>query len=83
MAALPVLLLTGLVLIVGEPERELMSWVFWTKMAMLALVMALCGDRVGKRAGGAGARLRPAGVVCACWRWPRWRCGLPLSAAAV
>ena len=34
-AALPVLLLTGSILIVGEPNRDLNNWVFWTKMSLL------------------------------------------------
>src|SRR5687767_10554424 len=34
---LVVLLLTGLILIVGEPIRQLMSLSFWLKMALLAI----------------------------------------------
>ena len=30
-----VLFLSGLILIVGEPGRTLLNWVFWTKMALL------------------------------------------------
>ena len=33
--ALVVLLLTGIVMILGEPRRELLNWVFWTKMGLL------------------------------------------------
>lgn len=33
--ALVVLLLTGLVMIFGEPARELRNWVFWTKMVLI------------------------------------------------
>ncbi len=33
--ALGVLLLTGLVMIMSEPGRELLNWVFWTKMALI------------------------------------------------
>jgi len=40
--ALPVLAISGIVLIIGEPERELMSYVFWIKMALLIVVLALC-----------------------------------------
>ena len=39
--ALPVLLLTGSVLIVGEPARELLSPWFWYKMTMLAIALVL------------------------------------------
>ena len=33
--ALGVLLATGLVMIVAEPERELRNWIFWTKMGLI------------------------------------------------
>ncbi len=39
--ALPVQLVTGIILIVGEPARELLSWAFWLKMAMLAAVIVI------------------------------------------
>jgi hypothetical protein len=39
--ALPVLLLTGCIMITGEPGRELLNRFFWYKMAMLAIVMLL------------------------------------------
>lgn len=39
--ALPVMLLTGCILIVGEPTRELMNPYFRAKMAMLAIVVAI------------------------------------------
>lgn len=39
--ALPVLLLTGLIMILGEPARELMNVFFWSKMTMVVLVVAL------------------------------------------
>jgi hypothetical protein len=39
--SLPVLLATGLVMIVGEPARELTNAYFWSKMAMIALVIVL------------------------------------------
>lgn len=39
--SLPVLLATGLVMIVGEPARELTNAYFWSKMAMVLLVIAL------------------------------------------
>ncbi len=38
---LVVLLVTGLLLIVGEPRRELMSTPFWIKMALVALGTAV------------------------------------------
>ena len=39
--ALPVLALTGAIMIAGEPERELLSPFFWSKMALLATVLTL------------------------------------------
>ena len=39
--ALVVLLLSGLILIVGEPARELLSFSFWLKMALLVSVLVL------------------------------------------
>lgn len=33
--ALGVLFVTGLIMIMGEPERELRNWIFWTKMALI------------------------------------------------
>lgn len=38
---LPVMLLTGCILIIGEPTRELMNPYFRTKMAMLAIVVVI------------------------------------------
>ena len=38
---LPVMLLTGCILIIGEPTRELMNPYFRSKMAMLAVVVAI------------------------------------------
>lgn len=38
---LPVMLLTGTILIIGEPTRELMNPYFRTKMVMLVLVVAI------------------------------------------
>lgn len=40
--ALPVLAISGIILIIGEPERELMSYVFWIKMALLIVALSLC-----------------------------------------
>lgn len=42
-SALPVLLVTGLVLIVGEPSRELLNRFFWYKMTLLLTVIVLTG----------------------------------------
>lgn len=41
--AVMVLLASGSILIVGEPGRELLSEVFWTKMTLLACVLVLTG----------------------------------------
>jgi len=38
---LPIMLLTGIVLIIGEPTRELMNPYFRTKMAMLLVVFVI------------------------------------------
>src|SRR5581483_11003153 len=39
--ALCVLLVSGGTLIVGEPNRDLEDWVFWTKMSLLVTVIVL------------------------------------------
>lgn len=39
--SLPVLLVTGIVMIIGEPARELTNAYFWSKMAMIAVAVAL------------------------------------------
>ncbi len=39
--SLPVLLATGLVMILGEPARELTNTYFWSKMAMVLLAIVL------------------------------------------
>jgi hypothetical protein len=39
--ALCILLLSGSTLIVGEPNRDLEDWVFWTKMSLLLTVIVL------------------------------------------
>jgi len=41
--ALWVLLATGLVMIVAEPERELMNWVFRTKMLLVVVTLIVAG----------------------------------------
>ena len=40
-AALAILLATGTILAVGEPDRVLANPVFWTKMALVVLAFAL------------------------------------------
>jgi hypothetical protein len=42
-SAVIVLLLSGAVLIIGEPDRELLSPVFWVKMSLLACVLVITG----------------------------------------
>jgi hypothetical protein len=39
--ALVVLLLTGMILVWGEPERTLFSWVFWLKMGLVLIGFVL------------------------------------------
>ena len=39
-----VLLITGLLLVITEPGRELLNPLFWTKMGMLILYLALLGS---------------------------------------
>lgn len=39
--ALVVLLATGTILIVGEPERELINWAFWIKIPLLVVTAVL------------------------------------------
>jgi hypothetical protein len=41
--AVVVLLLSGTVLIIGEPGRELLSQVFWVKMTLLACALIITG----------------------------------------
>lgn len=38
---LGILLATGMVMIVGEPERVMGNWVFWTKMALVVIAFFL------------------------------------------
>jgi hypothetical protein len=40
-AALLVLLGTGLILVLGEPSRELLNKLFWTKMVMVGIIVGL------------------------------------------
>jgi hypothetical protein len=39
--ALPVLLVTGCIMIIGEPSRELLNRFFWTKMSIVLTVVLL------------------------------------------
>jgi hypothetical protein len=39
--SLVVLALTGAVMLTGEPDRTLTNWVFWTKMASVAVAVAV------------------------------------------
>jgi hypothetical protein len=41
--ALMVLMLSGATLIIGEPDRTLRNWVFWTKMALVGTGVILTG----------------------------------------
>jgi hypothetical protein len=49
--ALALLLVTGLALVVGEPERELLSFSFWLKMILVACgaALAFCFQRSVRR----------------------------------
>lgn len=51
-AAFVVLLATGATMIVGEPDRTLMNWVFWTKVGLILASVALTAA-----IGGAGGYL--------------------------
>ena len=39
--ALAVLLTTGLIMIMGEPERELRNWIFWAKMSLIVAAVVV------------------------------------------
>ena len=39
--ALVVLLLTGLTMVIGEPDRTLTNWVFWTKVGLVVSAVVL------------------------------------------
>lgn len=58
--ALWLLLCTGLLMIVGEPERELITFSFWAKMTLLAVAVLIAwtfGRSVRRRAAEWDARL--------------------------
>jgi len=40
-SALVMMAVSGSVLIIGEPKRDLLNFVFWTKMALLACAIAI------------------------------------------
>ena len=42
--ALCVLLVTGLLMVVGEPERELVTFSFWAKMSLVAIVTLIAAS---------------------------------------
>ena len=65
--AVIVLLFSGIVLIVGEPGRELLSDVFWLKMTLLACALLLTlGVQLSLRGGGGfWERRRAVGVLVA------------------
>lgn len=67
--ALLVLLATGLLMILGEPDRTLTNDVFWLKMGLV--LVAFVATRLTPRAGGAVA-LVALGLwiaIAACGRW--------------
>jgi hypothetical protein len=71
-SGLVVMLVTGLLLVVGEPAREFTALSFWMKMTLLAVVViatAVFGHTFGRAARGAGsefslgAKTAAAGLV--------------------
>ena len=86
--AVAVLAASGLLLIIGEPERVLFNWAFWTKMALvvLGLVLLFIAGRSIRQTGDAEpqpAFLRPLGLVAIlvwifvimCGRWIAYAVG--------
>jgi len=65
---LAILAASGLILIVGEPKRELFSWPFRIKMLLVvtAALLTVVLSRLAARPPSAGARLTAA-FVLACW----------------
>jgi hypothetical protein len=62
--ALPVLMLTGAVLITGEPARSLKNPIFQLKMSLLIAALALTGLlQLGLARGGAGETAAPRGAA--------------------
>lgn len=60
-AALWVLLATGCIMILAEPERELMNWIFRTKM-LLVIFTLMIAHLMGRRIRESGTN-RPAGMA--------------------
>jgi len=58
--ALAVLLVTGAVMVVGEPERELLALSFWLKMILIAVAVASVLGLRRAVAGVAGPVIPPA-----------------------
>jgi hypothetical protein len=60
-----VLLCTGIILIIGEPGRELLSVVFWTKMGLLitALILTATFQQVLQRNSGFWERNRGVAIL--------------------
>lgn len=65
---LSVLAVSGLILVVGEPRRELMSWPFRIKMLLIvaAVLLTLLLARLGARESTPTTRVL-AGVALLCW----------------
>ncbi|HEV7691718.1 MAG TPA: hypothetical protein VGO52_12870 [Hyphomonadaceae bacterium] len=65
---LGVLAISGLILIIGEPKRELTSWPFRIKMLLVvaAALLTLLLSRLALREPSPSTRIL-AGVVLACW----------------
>lgn len=64
--ALVILLLTGGLLIISEPNRELTNWLFWTKMALIvvAILVTTAFQRVVRaNAGGWDAGEHRSGAI--------------------
>lgn len=60
--ALAVMGATGVVLIIGEPGRELGATSFWFKMVLVALA-AVTAARLGRRPEGGAARMAALGLI--------------------
>jgi hypothetical protein len=67
--AFATLLATGTILIVGEPERELINWAFWIKVPLLVAAAALTAVFLSRLAGGGerAAARGPALVLVLLW----------------
>ena len=67
--AFATLLASGTVLIIGEPERELINWAFWIKVPLLVAAAALTAVFLSRLAGGGerAAARGPALVLVLLW----------------